>query len=75
VAAHKKPGTRTGNGVRVRLTASSLVTDRVAVLTARVGSDATPQTWLGVLGHMIVAGPLPSSGTAVRAAAQDASGA
>ncbi|MEU9454810.1 hypothetical protein [Streptomyces sp. NPDC048277] len=71
-AVHSGPGTQTVDGVRVRLTASSLVAGKAAVLTARVGGDATLQPWLGMLGHMIVAGPVPSSGTAVGQAAQNA---
>jgi hypothetical protein len=51
-------GSRTVAGVEVRLTASSLVAGRATVLTARVGDTATLQPWLGMLGHLIVVGPL-----------------
>ncbi len=65
-------GTRTVDGVPVRLTASSLVAGKAAVLTARVGSSATLQPWLGMLGHMIAVGPLKSTTAAVGEEAQDA---
>ncbi|MFD7092550.1 hypothetical protein [Streptomyces sp. NPDC056641] len=53
------PGTtRTVGGVPVRLTAPSLTAGRPSVLTARFGDTATLQPWLGMVGHMIVVGPL-----------------
>ncbi|SNT53819.1 hypothetical protein SAMN05216276_105722 [Streptosporangium subroseum] len=64
-------GTRTVAGVDVRLTASSLVAGRAAVLTARVGETATLQPWLGMLGHLIVVGPVSptaAAGTATQGA-------
>ncbi|MFI7129493.1 hypothetical protein ACIBQ1_27600 [Nonomuraea sp. NPDC050153] len=51
-------GARTVAGVDVRLTASSLVAGKAAVLTARVGETATLQPWLGMIGHLVVVGPL-----------------
>jgi hypothetical protein len=64
-------GSRTVAGVQVRLTASSLVAGDAAVLTARVGDTATLQPWLGMLGHLIVVGPL-SPEAAVGTATQGA---
>jgi hypothetical protein len=49
---------RTVAGVEVRLSASSLVAGKATVLTARVGDTATLQPWLGMVGHLIVVGPL-----------------
>jgi len=51
-------GTRTIDGVSVRLTASTLTAGSATSLTARVGDTATLQPWLGMVGHMIVVGPL-----------------
>ncbi|NRQ38736.1 hypothetical protein HII36_43965 [Nonomuraea sp. NN258] len=51
-------GSRTVAGVEVRLSAPSLVAGRAAVLTARVGDTPTLQPWLGMVGHLIVVGPL-----------------
>ncbi|MFJ9707171.1 hypothetical protein [Streptomyces sp. NPDC101234] len=65
-------GTRTVDGIRVRMSASSLVTGKAAVLTARIGDSATLQPWLGMLGHMIVVGPLRSRTAAVGVEAQNA---
>ncbi|MGP3934263.1 hypothetical protein [Nonomuraea sp. KM88] len=55
---------RTVAGVKVRLTASSLVAGETAVLTARVGDTATLQPWLGMIGHLIVVGPLSPTAAA-----------
>lgn|GEM_PF-2540036 len=41
-------------------------------LTATVGSTPDLQPWLGMVGHMIVAGPLPASGTDIGTAVQNA---
>ncbi|CAL9641332.1 hypothetical protein SUDANB145_06342 [Streptomyces sp. enrichment culture] len=65
-------GTRTVNGVDVKLTTSTLTAGKSVVLTARVGDEATLQPWLGMLGHMIVVGPVSAKGTGVGEAAQDA---
>ncbi|MFD5459846.1 hypothetical protein ACFWIR_33260, partial [Streptomyces olivaceus] len=56
--AARGTGTRTIDGVPVRLTASPLTAGSAATLTARVGDTATLQPWLGMVGHMIVVGPL-----------------
>ncbi|OQR61600.1 hypothetical protein B6E66_23450 [Streptomyces maremycinicus] len=65
-------GARTASGVRVKLTASSLVAGKSAVLTASVGDDATLQPWLGMLGHMIIVGPVASVTTPAGEATQNA---
>ncbi|MET7336994.1 hypothetical protein [Nonomuraea sp. NPDC005650] len=64
-------GVRTVAGVDVRLTASSLVAGKASVLTARVGETATLQPWLGMVGHLVVVGPL-SPEAAVGTATQGA---
>ncbi|MEW9533780.1 hypothetical protein [Microbispora sp. NPDC049125] len=64
-------GVRTVAGVDVRLTASSLVAGMATVLTARVGQTAALQPWLGMLGHLIVVGPVSPTeavGTATQGA-------
>ncbi|MGV9424995.1 hypothetical protein ACWDO7_11985 [Streptomyces sp. NPDC003656] len=52
------PGTRTVDGVRVRLSALSPRAGAASTLTARVGDTSSLQPWLGMIGHMIVVGPL-----------------
>lgn len=52
------PGTRTIEGVPVRLSAPSPRAGEASTLTARVGDTPTLQPWLGMVGHMIVVGPL-----------------
>ncbi|WP_200302907.1 hypothetical protein [Streptomyces adelaidensis] len=70
------PGTRTVDGVPVRLSASSPTAGAASTLTARVGDTPTLQPWLGMIGHMIVVGPLDkadaTSATRMGQAAQDA---
>ncbi|MFI6510467.1 hypothetical protein ACIBCT_22925 [Streptosporangium sp. NPDC050855] len=58
-------GVRTVAGVEVRLTVSPPVAGEATVLTARVGDTATLQPWLGMLGHLVVVGPLSPSAAAV----------
>lgn len=65
-------GSRTVDGVQVQLSAPSLTAGTATVLTTRVGDSATLQPWLGMLGHLIVVGPLPSDATRVGEAAQTA---
>ncbi|TMU98657.1 hypothetical protein FGK60_13405 [Streptomyces sp. DASNCL29] len=56
--APRGPGTRTIDGVSVRLSAPSPTAGEATTLTARVGDTPTLQPWLGMVGHMIVVGPL-----------------
>ncbi|SED32077.1 hypothetical protein SAMN04490356_7963 [Streptomyces melanosporofaciens] len=56
--APRGPGERTVDGVPVRLSAPSLTAGAASTLTARVGDTPTLQPWLGMVGHMIVVGPL-----------------
>ncbi|MGW5446129.1 hypothetical protein [Streptomyces asiaticus] len=56
--APRGPGTRTIDGVSVRLSAPSPTAGVATTLTARVGDTPTLQPWLGMVGHMIVVGPL-----------------
>ncbi|CDR13640.1 hypothetical protein [Streptomyces iranensis] len=56
--APRGPGTRTIDGVSVRLSAPSPRAGEASTLTARVGDTPTLQPWLGMVGHMIVVGPL-----------------
>jgi hypothetical protein len=57
----------------VSLTTTQPVADTPVAVAARVGDTANLQLWLGMVGHMIVAGPLPPTntndiGTAVQSA-------
>ncbi|MGW7692720.1 hypothetical protein ACWGMA_28300 [Streptomyces asiaticus] len=56
--APRGPGTRKIDGVSVRLSAPSPTAGEATTLTARVGDTPTLQPWLGMVGHMIVVGPL-----------------
>ncbi|MBL1112855.1 hypothetical protein JK364_10675 [Streptomyces sp. 110] len=56
--APRGPGTRTIDGVPVRLSAPSPRAGAATTLIARVGDTPTLQPWLGMVGHMIVVGPL-----------------
>jgi hypothetical protein len=58
---------------RVSLTTTRPVAGMPVTVAARVGDTADLQAWLGMVGHMIVAGPLPPTntndiGTAVQSA-------
>lgn len=60
-------------GTPVSVRASGAVAGSATTLTARVGSTNDLQPWLGMPGHLIVAGPLPdATGTDVGTAAQRA---
>jgi hypothetical protein len=57
----------------VSLTTTQPVADTPVTVAARVGDTADLQLWLGMVGHMMVAGPLPPTntydvGTAVQSA-------
>jgi hypothetical protein len=54
-------GDRLVAGTTVRLTASPLSAGTPATITAQVGDSADLQPWLGMLGHMIVVGPLDNN--------------
>lgn len=52
----------TVNRAQVKVTATGLVAGSPSTLTARIGHDNDLQLWLGMVGHLVVAGPLASSG-------------
>ena len=52
------PGVRDVDGTRVEVTATGLTTASTSTITARFGDTADLQPWLGMLGHLIVVGPL-----------------
>lgn len=71
------PGRTTGTTVvdstHITLTATRPVAGTPTTVTARMGDTADLQPWLGMAGHMVVAGPLPPDdmsdvGTAVQSA-------
>jgi hypothetical protein len=62
-------GDRLIGGTMVRLTASALSAGTPATITAQVGDSADLQPWLGMLGHLIVVGPLDNNPIASAAAA------
>ncbi|MEV6851068.1 hypothetical protein [Actinoplanes sp. NPDC051411] len=63
--------TSTVSGVPVSIMASGKVAGTAVTLTAGFGTSATLQPWLGMLGHLIVVGPVPA-GVPVGPAAQRA---
>jgi hypothetical protein len=57
----------------ITVTATGAMAGRPTTITAKVGDTADLQPWLSMVGHMIVAGPLPpSSGAAIGEAVQTA---
>jgi hypothetical protein len=52
--------TTTVSGVPVSIMASGSVAGTAVTLTVAFGTSATLQPWLGMLGHLIVAGPVPA---------------
>ncbi|AHH15644.1 hypothetical protein NONO_c08370 [Nocardia nova SH22a] len=73
-AAPLHPGLRataTGDGVPIEIVTTAAAVGAPLTITAKVGDRAELQPWLGMVGHMIVAGPLPAGtdlGTAVERA-------
>ncbi|MFI6076409.1 hypothetical protein ACIA5C_33185 [Actinoplanes sp. NPDC051343] len=63
--------TTTVSGVPVSVLASGNVAGAAVTLTVGFGTSATLQPWLGMLGHLIVVGPVPA-GVPVGPAAQRA---
>jgi hypothetical protein len=57
-------GTTTVGGTPVTVTTTSPVAGTPTTVTARVGDTADLQPWLGMAGHLIIAGPLPPADTA-----------
>jgi len=56
----------------ITVTAGRAMAGTPTTITARAGDTADLQPWLGMVGHMIVVGPLPTTGEAVGEAAQKA---
>ncbi|MER7212645.1 hypothetical protein ABT340_36780 [Streptosporangium sp. NPDC000239] len=65
------PGPREIDGVRVDLAVTAPSAGAATTVTVKLGERADLQPWLGMVGHLIVVGPLPDS-TPVGAAAQTA---
>ncbi len=69
-----RPGMRTtatADGIPIEVTTTAAAAGTPLTITAKVGDSAELQPWLGMVGHMIVAGPLPADadlGTAVQQA-------
>jgi hypothetical protein len=60
------------SGVPVSVTTTTATAGTAVTLTARAGTTATLQPWLGMLGHLILVGPLapaPGTGAAAQTAA------
>jgi hypothetical protein len=72
LAASATTGTATtGTATTGTATTGTATTGTATTLTVTIGADATLQPWLGMLGHLIVAGPLRAGvpvGTAVQTA-------
>lgn len=60
------------DGTPVQLATGTVVAGTPATVRARIGTTGDLQPWLGMLGHLIVIGPLSGGSDAVGAAAQDA---
>jgi hypothetical protein len=57
----------------ITVTAAGAMAARPTTITAKIGDTADLQPWLSMIGHMIVAGPLPPNGsTAIGQAVQNA---
>lgn len=50
-----------------QITATPLVAAGPSTITARLGGPADLQPWLGMVGHLIIVGPLPDGGSAATA--------
>ena len=59
------------DAIPITVAASRAMTGSPTTITARAGDTPDLQPWLGMVGHMIVAGPLPLTGEAVGAAVQN----
>ncbi len=57
----------------ITVAATAATAGKPTTLTATVGTASDLQPWLGMVGHMIVAGPLPDSDTDIGTAVQNAS--
>ncbi|MUM16110.1 hypothetical protein FZI91_11855 [Mycobacterium sp. CBMA271] len=53
------PGMRMIDGLHVHVTATGLHAGLPTTVTASVGSEPVLQPWLGMLGHLVIAGPIP----------------
>ncbi|WP_240686906.1 hypothetical protein [Amycolatopsis suaedae] len=62
-------GPRTVGGQPVELTSTGAGAGAPTTFTARFGDRADLQPWLGMVGHLIVVGPLPESGLGAAAVA------
>ena len=62
-----RKATTTVSGVPVSIAAIGTTTASATTLTATVGDTATLQPWLGMLGHLIVVGPLSAGDDAQNA--------
>ncbi|TDZ92000.1 hypothetical protein [Mycobacteroides salmoniphilum] len=67
------PGMRMIDGLHVHVSATGLRAGLPTTLTATVGADPVLQPWLGMLGHLVIAGPIPRDTSAgdLGAAVQD----
>jgi hypothetical protein len=59
-------------GTPVSVTATVAPAGSATTIVATFGNSADVQPWLGMLGHLIIAGPLPDTATDIGAAVQDA---
>jgi hypothetical protein len=66
-----RKATTTVSGVTVSVAAIGMTTASATTLTATVGDTATLQPWLGMLGHLIIVGPVPSGDAGPRPPGHD----
>ncbi|MFG1797650.1 hypothetical protein [Nocardia sp. NPDC049149] len=61
----------TVNGTAITVRTSSAVAGTPTTLIAEIGDSADLQPWLGMVGHLIMAGPLAENATDIAAGVQD----
>lgn len=58
-APFEGPGMRMLDGQHVHVSAVGLRAGRPTTLSVTIGADPVLQPWLGMLGHLVIAGPIP----------------
>ncbi|WP_245745886.1 hypothetical protein [Nocardia altamirensis] len=61
----------TVNGTAITVRTSAAVAGTPTTLVAEIGDSADLQPWLGMVGHLIMAGPLPDNAADIAAGVQD----
>lgn len=64
----RRTATTTVSGVPVEVTSTAATVGTAVTLTVKAGATATLQPWLGMLGHLVLVGPVAPTGSAGTAA-------